>query len=87
MSIQPVEPELYSLSDTAVILALSEATLYRMRKAGTLAMLRIGGRVLIEREEINRLKTAAREAATCKARPALSGGAKERSAHYRASAL
>ena len=58
-----IEPELYTLSDTAILLALSEATLFRMRKAGTLQTLRIGGRVFVERDEIERIKDAGRKAA------------------------
>jgi len=56
------ERQIYSRSETAAALGCSEATIDRMIRAGQLRSTRIGKRrVVIRREEIERLLTAGSE--------------------------
>ena len=45
----------YRIDDAARITGLSRSTLYKLRKAGELAMLSIGGRTVITHAELERL--------------------------------
>lgn len=51
----PVEPDLLSLVEVAHRLNVSRTTIYRLGKRGEIRTVRIGGRTLIPRTELQRL--------------------------------
>jgi excisionase family DNA binding protein len=53
--VRPVRRRTYSVPEVAVILGIGRSTAYALVQRGELAALRVGGRVVIARAEINRL--------------------------------
>ena len=53
--LRPVRRRTYSVPEVAVILGIGRSTAYALVKRGELAALRVGGRVVIARAEIDRL--------------------------------
>lgn len=51
----PIRRRTYSVPEVAVILGIGRSTAYALVKRGDLAALRVGGRVVIARAEIDRL--------------------------------
>ena len=50
-----IEPKLISLADTAILLGVPERTVRTWVRTGVLHPVRIGGRVLLRREDIDRM--------------------------------
>ena len=53
--LRPVRRRTYSVPEVAVILGIGRSTAYALVKRGDLTALRVGGRVVIARAEIDRL--------------------------------
>ncbi|WP_442953661.1 helix-turn-helix domain-containing protein [Paracoccus sediminilitoris] len=53
------DPELFKLPDAASLLGLSRASLYKMAEKGEAEFVRLGGRTLMRRAEIERLAATA----------------------------
>lgn len=52
---QPVGPAIYTMQETSHFLRCHLSTLYRMMNSGELATLKIRGRRMVKRSEINRI--------------------------------
>lgn len=50
-----IERETYTVREAAAVLGISRYTLYDMVKAGTFPAIRLGGRVLIARAQIDKV--------------------------------
>lgn len=55
---EPERRKAYRVNDAAHLLSISRSTMYKMRKAGSLEMIDIGGRTLVSHDEIERLLSA-----------------------------
>ncbi len=58
-----IEPLFFRMQEACEILRLSRSTIYKMNAEGRLRFSRIGGRTLVPREEIERLRSEARQEA------------------------
>lgn len=50
-----ITPALLSVKDAAQYLGLSRSSVYKLREAGEISYVRLGGAVRIQREELDRL--------------------------------
>ncbi len=58
-----IEPLFFRISEACEILRLSRSTLYKMKAENRLRFSRLGGRTLVPREEIERLRSEAQQRA------------------------